>query len=211
MFNKHAHGISAIVFALLFLGCASGDSSDSDNMTGCDEDTDCASGRICMDAICIYQEDKDIYQPAARIAENIIISLKDKSWGKLLVSQPTEYDMDWGFDWVDQSGEQYQQDYSSKEAKFWLDYESRLGQVRQRLQEQWSLVLQNGFNASEFKEFRPGESSPIPQGSELAIRPLDSLINSQIIYTDLENQEQVLQVKRLIRLRGRWLLFDLTD
>jgi hypothetical protein len=164
---------------------------------GCDSDAQCRDGRVCLDRICRFEEEAASYNTAQTCAWALAASLSIAEPRAFATIIPTEQDLDWAFDWREEIGPQTGLSLTRKD------------QLEVALYEDFGELAQTGdYAGGKLVEFLPGESVPIPQGENLALRDLDTLVDSTAII-EVDGNQRELRIQRMIRLRGHWRLFRL--
>jgi|GEM_PF-6282429 len=164
---------------------------------GCTADADCAGERVCVDHVCRYSEDAESISPAERTALIVFQSLKEQTITHFDLALPLLEDYGWGFDL---SGDGL---YNEQQLAF-------MNEHRDGLYADYDKLLENmDLSAAEYVGFSPGAYQTIPEGQQRAARNLESLINSRITY-QVDGESKNITITRLVRLRDRWCLFDLT-
>lgn len=191
--------IFVILLLSLVIALLSACQIESPDLTsGCTSDEDCRLERVCVDKICVFTEEIREEDKAEDIARKIFSSLIQKEPRIFAVTIPQKDDLNWGFDWIS--------DYNPA-----ISTIDRYDQLLFKLEDDfYDLLLKNDFSDAEFVNFEPGYYVPIPQGYDKAIRNLDSLKNSKIVYSK-NNQTYRVNIARLVKLRGRWKVFYLSD
>jgi len=165
---------------------------------GCISDDDCKTDRLCVDKVCVFTEDLSKMEPADDIAQKAFRGFLESDPRIFAVTVPSVEDLDWGFDWLS--------DHDSSITNF-----TRRDQLLTTLEEDFYAILKaSDFSGAEYIRFEPGQHRPIPKGTDKALLGLESLDNSKIIYSK-DGQEHQLNIRRIIRFRGRWKIFKLTN
>lgn len=185
--------------ALLVFSCQI---EKSDITSGCKSDSDCRDGRVCLERICTYPYEAELLEPASETARKLFLSLSYGSVPNFKSLWMIDEDYDWGFDLGGSSDDPGEREENR---------DMIIEQLEDELLEDFSKILEErDFEGAEYVRFEPGSYAPIPKGRERAIMPLDRLKASRIVYQK-EGREKKLAVAQLIRLRGRWRLFRLSE
>ncbi len=187
---------TVLVLISIFLLLSCGVEKDEIGV-GCISASDCGEERLCVDRVCRFAEDAELISPAERTALVVFQSLKEKTAAHFDMALPLLEDYGWGFDL---SGDGL---YNEQQLAFMNEHRDGLYADYDQLLEK--IDLRN----AEYVSFTPGVYQPVPEGEQRAIRDLDCLLDSWVTY-ELEGETRSLIIRRLIRLRDRWCLFDLT-
>ena len=177
--------LTAILLVFLSLiGCG----LETSESMGCLDEEDCRDQRICVDHICVFAEEAETMERAETLANRIFLSLKRSDQRYYMSVWPTVEDLEWGFE----------------DLTF-----TRLAELESELENEFlRIIVEYDFSSAEFESFEAGLYLPIREGENLARRDLDILKNSTLRFTD-RGESHTINIGRLVRLRGRWRLFEL--
>ncbi len=165
---------------------------------GCQSDSDCDQSRVCADHVCRYTSDSENIIPASETAEIIFDSLKRNMPKRYELSWPQQSDYAWGFSLSYSEGI-----FDEQQLQLMMSHQDGLIEDYDKLMEKLDL------SEAEFTGFEPGIYKPIPEGEQRALRDLDMLKGSILSY-ELAGEKKTLLIEKLIMLKNRWCLFDLS-
>ncbi len=193
------NGLILIVLALL-IACTSCQVENAPDAGGCRRDTDCQGERVCVDRICRFPEEAETVERAEVVVRRIFDALVADQERYYMGAWPLSGDLTWGFDLVNE-------DDTNPEAGVEEIVTTRENNLAGDFTE---ARRRRDWDGAEFVRFDPGLYKPIAQGEQRAIRDLERLSESTLVYKR-NGVEKSFGIKELIRLRGRWKLFDLLD
>lgn len=180
--------------ALLLLPLLACGDSDEIASAGCRDDGDCAEGRLCRDLYCVFSEQADRLEPAETVARQVVSALEQGLFSELEPLLPSEADLAYGFDFEE-----------------WERLNRREG-LKEILRSDFSDWRDLGpWDRTTGFRFDPNRTRSIPAGSHHAKIPLDRLPEPILMVSFDGEEESELILFQLVRLRGRWRLFPLSN